>query len=111
MPDWAVLVKMDVGPLLSGSIQTTIRVPTGEASVLHCWLADEPGGGLTTTAPTTVTWDTGSVLHTFTAGKHYLLLTPATGVLTVTVSHGATRAWWWGVARYGRAYYSEKLQF
>lgn len=111
MPDWAALVKLDVGELLSGSIQMTIRTPVGEPGLLHCWLADAPGGGITSTAPTTVTWDTGIVLQTIVANKHYLLLTPDTGTAAVTVSYGVTRAWYWGVARYGRAYFSGKLQF
>jgi len=110
-PDWAAQICMDVGDESGNTVQTTVRATTGTYSLLECWLADTAGGGLTSTAPTSVTWNTGTVLQTITASKHFLVITPSSGVLSVSVNYSGTRNWYWAVSRQARVYYSTQLQF
>lgn len=110
-PDYAAYVKIDVGQEVSNSVQTTIRTELGTYSLLDLWLADSYGGGLTTLAPTTVTFNTGTILQTVVANKRYLIITSATGIVDVTVSYAGVRDWYWGVSRHGRIYYSARLEF
>ncbi|RMF85925.1 MAG: hypothetical protein D6744_00530 [Planctomycetota bacterium] len=110
-PDYSVAVKMDVGDEVSNNIDTTIRVDNSDYSLLHCWLADGVGGAPTATAPTSVTWPTGSVVQTLAANKHFLVVTPKTGVLTVTVNNAGAGSYYWAVARFGKVYYSNQLSF
>jgi hypothetical protein len=110
-PDAAELLDLDVGVEVADQIQTTIRQDTGKYALLHCWLADTPGGGETTLAPTSVTWNSGVVLQTVTAAKRFLVLTPANGVAAATVQFNGDRTWYWAVARHGRVFYSSSLNF
>jgi hypothetical protein len=111
MPDWAAAIKMDVNTVSAGTIETTIRTDISVHSLLHCWLADSVGGGLTGTTATTITWNIGTVIQEIVARKHYLILVPDTGVAKVTVTYGSSHDWNWAVSRYGRVYYSPELQF
>ncbi|MCK4341927.1 MAG: hypothetical protein KAY37_09420 [Phycisphaerae bacterium] len=110
-PDWAAQISIDVGEESSNTVQTTIRASVGTYSLIDCWLADDGGGGLTVIAPSSVTFNTGTVLETITANKRFLLITPTNGVINVDVAYGATKTWRWGVSRYGRVYYSTALTF
>ncbi len=110
-PDWAAALAFDVGDESGNAILSTITAITGTYSLLECWLADSVGGGETGTAPASVTWSTGTVLQTVTADKHYLVVTPNTGVATVTVSYSGVKTWYWAVCRQGRVYYSSQLRF
>jgi hypothetical protein len=111
-PDYAADIRMDVAEETpSNTIDTQIRVETGTYTLLHCWLADSKGGGETTLAPTTVTWNSGIVLQTVSVKKQYLILTPTTGVVSVTVGYGGDYSWYWATARHGRVYYSPVLDF
>ena len=78
---------------------------------LSFWLADDTGGGETGTAPISVTWNSGTVLQTVTTNKHYLIVTPYTGVADVSVNYSGSRIWYWAVCRQGRVYYSSQLYF
>ncbi|HUU98278.1 MAG TPA: hypothetical protein VM487_21305 [Phycisphaerae bacterium] len=110
-PDWASQITMDVGDEVSNEIQTSIRTAVGIYSLLHCWLADTPGGGETSAAPGDVVWNSGTVLETVSTLKRYWIITPSTGVANVTVTCTIDRTWYWAVARYGRVYYSSSLNF
>ena len=110
-PDWAAQINIDVGDESGNTIATSILAVTGTYSLLECWLADDPGGGETAFAPTSVTWNTGTVLQTITANKHYLIVTPYTGVADVSVNYTGGRIWYWAVCRQGRVYYSSQLYF
>jgi len=111
-PDYASQIVINVGALdPSLYITTTIRTALGVPSLLHCWLADEYGGGETNVTPDNVTWQVGTVLQTITAKKRYLVITDSTGVAQVKVGYGSVWDWRWGVTRYGRVYYSYALQF
>ena len=110
-PDYAAAIRMDVGDESANTIDTQIRVDSGTYSLLHCWLADAKGGGETSLAPSSVTWNTGTVIQTVTTRKQYLILMPTTGVVSVTVGDSADRSWYWAVARHGRVYYSSALNF
>ncbi len=110
-PDYAADIRMDVGEESSNTIDTQIRVETGTYTVLHCWLADAKGGGETSLAPDSVAWNSGTVLQTVTAKKQYLILTPTTGVVSVSVGYSGNRSWYWAAARHGRVYYSPVLDF
>jgi hypothetical protein len=110
-PDWAAQVSMSVGAEINNLVTTAIVVPTGAYSLLDCWLCDAPGGGLTATAPSSVTFNTGVVLETIVANKRYLVITPTTGIVDVTVSCALARSWYWAVSRYARVYYSTRLAF
>ena len=110
-PDHAVNVRFDVGTEIANAIDTTIRVESSDYSLLHCWLADSVGGALTATAPTSVTWPAGSVVETIAANKHFLVVAPKTGVLTVTVNKTGAADYHWAVSRYGKVYYSNQLSF
>lgn len=110
-PDWAAQVTLTVGDEVSNTVTTTIIVPTGAYSLLDCWLSDEPGGGLTATAPLSVTFNPGVVLETVVANKRYLVITPSTGVISATVTFATARSWYWAVSRYARVYYSARLSF
>ena len=110
-PDFAADIRMDVGEESANTIDTQIRVETGTYTLLHCWLADSKGGGETSLAPDSVTWNSGTVLETVTANKRFLIVTPATGVANVTVGYSGDNTWYWAVARYGRVYYSSSLNF
>lgn len=110
-PDYAVAVAFDVQPESGNTIVTSIRTALAAYSLLYCWLADTPGGGETTTAPDSVTWNEGVVLQTITANKRYLVITPTTGVASVTVGHAGDRTWYWAVSRLGRVFYSPSVNF
>ena len=110
-PDWAAQISMDVGDESANVIDTLIRVESSTYTLLRCWLADAKGGGETSTAPTSVTWNTGTVPQTVTADKQYLILTPTTGVVSVSVEYSGNRSWYWAAARHGRVYYSSALDF
>nr|QDY92651.1 hypothetical protein fos2004AM_00020 [uncultured Planctomycetota bacterium] len=110
-PDWAAQIATSVGDESANNIQTTIRAATGTYSLLDCWLSDSIGGGLTTTAPNSVTFNTGTVLQTVTANKRFLVITPTTGVVTVTVNYTGNNTWYWAISRHARVYYSSSLAF
>lgn len=110
-PDWASQITIDVGAENSDAIQTTVRTALGTQSLLQCWLADTGSDGETTTAPDSVTWNTGTVLETVTANKRYWIITPSTGIADVTVNFTGDHTWRWAVARYGRVFYSSSLNF
>lgn len=110
-PDYAADIRLDVGDEKSDAIDTLIRVESSTCTLLHCWLADSSGGGESATAPTKVTWQTGTVLQTVTANKQYVILTPTTGVVSVSVEYAGDYSWYWAVARQGRVYYSSALDF
>ena len=46
-----------------------------------------------------------------TADKRFLVVTPTTGVLSVTVNYVGNRSWYWATARHGRVFYSPVLNF
>jgi hypothetical protein len=110
-PDWAVSIEMDVEPLSAGAIPTTFRLSNGVHNLLHCWLSDSAGGGLTSAAPDSVTWGVGTVIHEFVPNKHWLILTPETAIARATVSFSGMRDWYWAATRFGRVYYSSQLSF
>lgn len=110
-PDWAAQVALDVGDETANAVQTVIRASTGSCSLLDCWLADAVGGGLTGTAPTSVAFNTGTVLETIVTNKRFVVITPTTGVIDVTVSYGGVKSWRWAISRYARVYYSAALSF
>lgn len=110
-PDYAADIRMDVSDESSDTINTQIRVETGTYTLLRCWLADERGGGETSLAPNSVTWNSGTVLQTVTTDKQHVILTPATGVVSVSVNYTGDRSWYWAAARHGRVYYSPVLDF
>ncbi len=110
-PDWAAQVSSDVGEEDSNTIQTTIRVASGSYTLLDLWLADASGGGLTAVAPTSVTFDVGTVLDTPAANKRWLVVTPTTGIISVRVTYGGSRSWCWAISRHARVYYSSNLSF
>ncbi len=111
MPDWAAGVQIDVDPLVNRDMATSILVPTHSFNLLNCWLADGPGGAVTATAPDAVAWTVGTVLQTLVPKRHFVIVTPHTGVAAVTVTHATSKTWFWAVARYGRVYYSSALIF
>jgi hypothetical protein len=110
-PDWAVSIAMDVEPLSGGAIPTTFRLANGVFNLLECWLADNASGGPTTAAPDSVTWNIGVVVHEFVANKHWLILTPDTAIAKATVNFAGSRDWYWAATRFGRVYYSSRLEF
>jgi hypothetical protein len=110
-PDWAVQIAIDVGTESANTIMTSIRAATGTYSVLDCWLSDSVGGGLTLTTPGAVSFNGGVVLETIVANKRYLIITPSTGTVEVTVTYTGTKSWYWAVSRFARAYYSSQLYF
>lgn len=110
-PDAAVQINLAVGSESANAIQTSIRLATPGPHLLRCWLADSYGGGETTVAPASVTWNTGVLLQTVTANKHFWIITPPTGVADVTVNHVGPRIYYWAVARAGLVKYSGQLYF
>lgn len=110
-PDWAAQIKIDVGSLAAGGIPTHILTPTGGFNLLETWLADSSGAGVTTTAPTSVTWTVGTVVQEIVSKRHFLILSPDTGSVSVSVAYGSPKTWRWAVPRSGRVYYSDALFF
>lgn len=110
-PDFAVDVRTDVGSEVTNQVDTTIRVESSNYSLLHCWLTDSIGGGLTLTAPDSVTFTGGAVVETITIKKHFLIVAPTNGVVTASVTYSAAQTWRWAVSRLGRVYYSNQLSF
>lgn len=110
-PDWAAALNLAVEPELADTVHTNMLAPTGTYSLLDCWLADAVGGGVTATTPASVTFNAGTILQTLATNKRYLVITSATGVVDVTVSHSGAKTWYWAVSRYGRVYYSSRLYF
>ncbi|TWT40411.1 hypothetical protein RAS1_41200 [Phycisphaerae bacterium RAS1] len=110
-PDSAVQVNMTVGDESANAIQTSIRLATTGPHLLRCWLADDYGGAETSAAPASVTWNSGVVLQTVTALKHFWIVTPATGVADVTVNYVGPHVYYWAVARAGLVKYSGQLYF
>ena len=110
-PDWAVQIAMTVGDESANTVASSIRAPTGTYSVLDCWLSDSIGGGLTLTAPGAVSFGSGTILETIATNKRYLVITPSTGTIEVTVTYAGTKSWYWAVSRFARVYYSSQLSF
>lgn len=110
-PDYAAAIRFSVGAEQSNTVNTLIRVDAAEPTLLNLWLADAKGGGLTAFAPNSVTFSAGSVIQTLAANKHYLVLAPATGVISVDVAYTGDFTWYWAAARHGRVVYSNGLDF
>jgi len=110
-PDWAVSLEMDVEPLSGSTVPTTFRLASGTYNLLECWLADTPGGGLTSSAPDSVSWNIGTVVHEFVANKHWIIITPDTAIARATVSFVGSRDWYWAASRFGRVFYSSQIEF
>lgn len=111
MPDLANAIRFDVGEETLNSIDVSIRTNVNNFSLLEVWLADDSGDGLSTVTPTSVTWNAGTVLQEIVTRRHWLVITPSTGVLDVTVGYTGAHSWNMAVARTGRAYYSASLSF
>jgi hypothetical protein len=110
-PDYASQVVLSVGALAAMAINTTIRTALSTVSLLRCWLTDAGATGETATTPDNVTWNSGVILQTVTAKKHYWVLTTTTGAIDVSVQYGSVHTWRWAVARQGRVYFSSNLIF
>lgn len=110
-PDWAAQIDIDVGEESANIIVSSIRAVTGTYSLLEIWLADAPGGGVTTLQPGGTTWQSGVVLETVVANRHWRLVTPHTGVAQLSVTYSGVKDWYLAIARQGRVYYSSKLNF
>lgn len=110
-PDYAAFLAAEVGNEVSNAIRTSLRTSLSTYSLLDCWLADAPGGGLTAYEPDSVTVNVGTLLETVVSKKRFLLITTQAGVADVTVSFNGIRSWYWGVSRYGRIYYTDRLYF
>lgn len=110
-PDYATLFLMSVSPQAGFNIQTNVRTGLNAYSLCECWLADSAGAGPTSVSPTSVTWNTGTIVQTVAANRHFRVMTPATGVLDMTVQYSGSRSWYWAITRGGRVYYSSRLQF
>jgi hypothetical protein len=110
-PDYAAALTLDVELETSDSITTSIVTAPGMYSLLHCWLTDTIGGGPSATSPGSVVWHTGTIVQTITANRHYLIVTPSTGLATVTVNHSGAHTWRWAISRHGRVFYSTGLAF
>lgn len=111
VPDYAAFLGLDVAPEVGNAIQATFRTALDETSLLDCWLADTVGGGHTVAAPTSISFQAGTVLQTVVANKHYRVLTAPAGIVIPTVSYAGTRTWYWAVSRHGRVFYSPGLEF
>ena len=110
-PDFAEQIRIDVAAESSDSIICTVREDTGTNSLLHAWLADSKGGGESGASPDGVSWSGATILETITADKRWQVITPTNGVATVTVNFGGDHTWYLAVARHGRVYYSNALNF
>jgi hypothetical protein len=110
-PDYATSITVDVGPESGNAIQAIVRTAIDDHSLLDVWLADEHGGGLTGTAPTAVTFTTGTVIETVVPNKHYRVLTTDAGMVVASVSFSGSDAWRLAVARHGCVAYSPVLSF
>lgn len=110
-PDFAEQIRIDVGSESAGSIVCTIREDSGTNSLLHVWLADSKGGGETGAAPTSVLWSGATILETISASRRWQVVSPTNGVASVTVNFGGDHTWYLAVARHGRVYYSNALNF
>lgn len=110
-PDFAEQIRIDVSSEAGNTIQCTISEDTRSYSLMHVWLADAKGGGETSVAPTSVSFAGGTVLQTITSGKRWLVLTPTTGVVTVTIDYSGDRTWYLAAARHGKVYYSNAIDF
>ncbi|MFN0135090.1 MAG: hypothetical protein ACKVS9_03135 [Phycisphaerae bacterium] len=111
MPDAAQAIYLTVGIEAANEIYTTIREDSSERSLLHCWLADAPGGGETSVLPDEVSFVGGVVLQTVTNLKRYLVIGPDSGAVTARVKSTLDQTWYWAVERNGRVYYSAALNF
>ena len=110
-PDYAVAIRMDVGTESGNTIETQLRVDSGQPTLLQMWLADFQGGGVTGYSPSSISFTGGTVLHTYATNKHFLVLVPSSGVLGVSVVYTGDLTWYWAAAREGRVVYSSKLDF
>lgn len=110
-PDFASLMRVDVGEEDANVVQTQVSTGLGTYSLLDLWLADAYTPGLTPLAPTSVTFNSGTVLETIVANRRYLVVTTAAGLVDVSVQYTGARTWRWAVSRYGRVVYSDPLYF
>lgn len=110
-PDQYSAVRISVGDELLDTIITSFLVAAPGYSLMDLWLADAPGGGLTTTTPTSVTWSAGVVLQEIVTRKQYRIITTGTGIATVTVTYSSPRVWYWACSRGSRVFYSSQLYY
>jgi hypothetical protein len=96
------LPLLTAGAEAADAIQVTIQVRDfagnnlAERREITVILTDTQYGAETATAPDTgVTIDTGTVRKELTAGKQWRLLTDASGVAQLTISHAAGAATWY----------------
>ena len=110
-PDYAAYLAATVSGEVSNAIQTSLRTSLSTYSLLDCWLADAKGGGLTAYEPDAVAVSVGTLLETVVAKKRFLVITTQAGVTDLTVTYNGYRTWYWGVSRYGRVFYTDRLYF
>lgn len=110
LPDYAVNVRMDAGEKVGDEIAVAIHVDAPENALLHCWLADERGGLVTATPPTSVSWTGGTLLREIAGDVHFEILVPDNGVVTATVEASAA-TYYLAATRLGRVYWSTALEF
>lgn len=110
-PDYAVGIRFDVSDAIAGMVTTQIAVQGNTPTVLHVWLADSNGGGVTATTPQNVSVTIGDVLFELTVNKQFLMLVPQTGLIEFSVTFGGGPDLHWACARNGRVFYSPRLRF
>ncbi|MCA9245179.1 MAG: hypothetical protein KDA32_14565 [Phycisphaerales bacterium] len=110
-PDQASAIRFNVGDEDSDAIEVTIYDDSRQYSLLHVWLADDTGKGETVTTPSEVTWPGGAILETITLRKRYFIISPNTGVVSVTIKYTGAHDYRLAVARNGRIYYSPLIRF
>lgn len=110
-PDYAAAVAVDVGTESVNQIACSLRTALSAHSLIECWLADTIGGGVSATAPDSITFHSGAVLRTILTNRHFLLITTDTGIVDLNVQYSGVKSWRWALARHGRVFYSTTLQF
>ncbi len=110
-PDYASGLALAVEDESANVVTTSICVQTPHATVLRCWLADAGAEAPTTTPPNAVEFLSGTILEEITPRTSYVILTPASGIITVRVTKPGTADYRWGATILGRARFSPTLQF
>jgi hypothetical protein len=111
-------VSIGVGTESSNAIAVTIQILNAKSRsvsgrfLINTWLSDSQYGGRTATAPSAgISCTAGGILATAEAGKHWQIVTDATGKTVLSIGEAGTHTWYLNVEIDGKVYAGGAISF